>query len=128
MFSPEEVTQAYMLLARRSAEARQRRQKEREQTIARLRLALEEVAPRFAVHRVYLYGSVLTDRWCPASDLDLAVEGKLAFEHLLKLWAELDRRLEREVDVRELESLPFADKVRAEGVVVYERETAAAHG
>lgn len=72
------------------------------------------MAPRFSVDRVYLYGSVLTDRWCPDSDLDLAVEGALSFGDLLKLWAELDGRLDREVDVRELTRLPFAEKVRAE--------------
>ncbi|MBC7339545.1 MAG: nucleotidyltransferase domain-containing protein [Firmicutes bacterium] len=128
MFSRDEVADAYRLLLRRSGQVRRRRREEQRETIARLRIALAEVAPRFSVDRVYLYGSVLTDRWCPDSDLDLAVEGALSFGDLLKLWAELDGRLDREVDVRELTRLPFAEKVRAEGVIVYEREAPDAHG
>lgn len=127
MFSPEEAARAYRLLLRRSQALERRRQLERRQIIARLSRAVAEVAPRFSVDRIYLYGSVLTGRWHADSDVDLAVEGDLSFTDLLGLWAELDSRLERGVDVRDLARLPFAERVRAEGVVVYEREALDSH-
>lgn len=122
MFTDEEVVAACRYLLRREEEARRRREEERGRVIAQVRAALAEVAPRFPVDRVWLYGSVAAGRWHEESDIDLAVEGDLSFEDQLKLWCELDRRVEREVDVRLLVELPFADKVRARGMVLYERK------
>ncbi|MEW5936029.1 MAG: nucleotidyltransferase domain-containing protein [Bacillota bacterium] len=62
------------------------------------------------------------------SDIDLAVEGDMPFEDLRRLWCELDRWVEREVDVRLLAELPFAKKVCARGIVVYERAPASGAG
>lgn len=125
--SPEEATRAYRFLVRRKQSRERRRESSRQDAIARLKKAVAEVAPGFSVERVYLYGSLLSGRWHRGSDVDLAVEGDLPFADLLALWSELDRRLDWEVDVRELTGLPFAGKVRAEGMVVYERRDPHSH-
>jgi predicted nucleotidyltransferase len=124
VFTDEEIAAACRYLLRREEEALRRREGERGRIIAQVRAALAEVAPRFPVDRVWLYGSVVTGWWDEESDVDLAVEGTLSFEDVLKLWCDLDRRVEREVDVRLLAELPFAEKVRARGIVVYDRAPA----
>lgn len=120
VLSDEEVSAIRRRLLRREEVARRCRERGRRRAIAQVRAALAEVAPRFPVDRVWLYGSLLTDWWGSESDIDLAVEGDLPFQELLRFWCELDGRLEREVDVRLLAELPFGEKVRAGGVVVYE--------
>ncbi|ACX51652.1 DNA polymerase beta domain protein region [Ammonifex degensii KC4] len=117
-----DIVQVRRFLLEREKRRRQVREQACRQLIVQLKQILEEVLPSFPVERAYLYGSVLTGRWHPESDLDLAVEGRLSAEEFFRLWAELDRRLEPEVDLRELEKLPFREKVRREGMVVYERK------
>ena len=122
MNSPEEVTHVRRFLLEREEKMRQARELARGQVIARLKHALQVVAPLFPVDRVYLYGSMLSGRWRQDSDLDLAVEGDLSSSELFKLWAELDRLLEQEIDLREMSRLPFREKIQREGILLYERK------
>lgn len=122
MISSEEVTRVRRFLLEREEKTRHSRELAREQVIAKLKEALQAVAPLYPVDRVYLYGSMLSGRWRPDSDLDLAAEGNLPSSELFKLWAELDRLLEQEIDLREMSRLPFREKIQREGILLYERK------
>lgn len=119
--TPAEVARVRRFLINREEKQRRAKELARQQVLAKLKEALEVVMPLFPVERVFLYGSTLTGRWCPDSDLDLAVEGNLSPEDFFGLWAELDKRLEQEIDLREMAKLPFREKVRRKGVMLYER-------
>jgi len=120
--TPAEVDRVRQLLLTREEKRRRAKKLARQQVVAQLKEALEAVAPLFPVERVYLYGSTLTGRWRPDSDLDLAVEGDLSPEDFFSLWGELDKRLEQEIDLREMAKLPFREKVQHKGVMLYERK------
>ncbi len=118
-----DIDEAYRHLAAKEEEAARRAEEKRKAALAALRRALAEVAPGFAVEKIYLYGSLLTPgRWRHGSDVDLAVEGGLGFDEMLCLWCELDRKLPYEVDLKKLGGLPFAEKIKREGLVIYERK------
>ncbi len=118
-FSLEELERARRYLAEREEEQRRAREKERRRVIAEVRKTLKDVAPKYGISKAYLYGPFLTGDQGPCSDVDLAVEEKFSFSDLLRVQAELDRRLSRQPDLRELRCLPFRDRVRKEGLVVY---------
>lgn len=120
--TPAEIDRVRQFLINREEKQRQAKEMARQQVLAKLKEALEAVAPLFPVERVFLYGSTLTGRWRPDSDLDLAVEGNLSPEEFFGLWVELDKRLEQEIDLREVAKLPFREKVQRRGVVLYERK------
>jgi len=120
--TPAEIERVRQFLINREEKQRQTKEMARQQVLAKLKEALEAVAPLFPVERVFLYGSTLTGRWRPDSDLDLAVEGDLSPEEFFGLWAELDKQLEQEIDLREMAKLPFQEKVQRKGVVLYERK------
>lgn len=124
VLSHEEVSRTYSFLWEREEKRRRERERQRREVMERIKKAVEAVAPSFAVERVYLYGSLLSSRWRPDSDVDLAVEGTLSYGDLLALWAELDARVDQEVDLRELARLPFKEKVVREGILLYERKAA----
>ncbi|WP_245574429.1 nucleotidyltransferase domain-containing protein [Desulfovirgula thermocuniculi] len=124
MFSREEVLRAHNFLWQREEKRRWERERRRQEIIQEVKKAVEAVAPSFAVERVYLYGSLLYSRWRPDSDVDLAVDGVLSYGDLLALWAELDARVDQDVDLRDLARLPFREKVEREGILVYERKVA----
>lgn len=124
MFSREEVLRAHSFLWEREEKRRRERERRRQEIMQEVKKAVEAVAPSFAVEKVYLYGSLLNSRWRPDSDVDLAVEGVLSYSDLLSFWAELDVRVDQDVDLRELTRLPFKEKVKREGILLYERKTA----
>lgn len=122
MPTPEEISRIRRFLSAKEEKDRRTRESARQEVLARVEEAVAVVAPLFPVERVYLYGSTLRGRRRPDSDVDLAVEGRLSPAEFFALWTELDRRLEYEVDLRELAKLPFGEKVRREGELLYERK------
>ncbi|NSW84345.1 MAG: nucleotidyltransferase domain-containing protein [Syntrophothermus sp.] len=118
-FSLEELEQVRRYLAEREEEQRRARKKERRKVITEVRKVLKDVAPKYGITKAYLYGSFLTGNQRFYSDVDLAVEGKFSFSDLLRAQAELDRKLSHRPDLRELKCLPFQDRIRKEGLVVY---------
>jgi len=97
------------------------RQEEKEQIVSDLK-ALTMLWRKYKLDRVYLYGSFADLTFHKASDIDLAIEPEIGFEDLLKLNSEVNKYFKREIEVRLLKELPFSEKVKREGVVVYERE------
>jgi predicted nucleotidyltransferase len=100
--------------------------------LADVRAAIHHVLPRFpAVHRAYLFGSVLRPGGMRASsDVDIALEGDLDAATYFAVW----RALEQEavgwaLEVIELgPDLHFAASVRERGECVYERADPNAEG
>lgn len=97
--------------------------KKQRDELARIIKKLENLSgvwQRYKIKRVYLYGSVTSGRIHDQSDVDIAVEGDLDYRGLLHLFAEVDKHMDREIDVRILDELPFKETIRKKGVVVYE--------
>jgi len=108
-------------------EKEERRRREREKTCNAVISMLKNEAGTFKkynVHRAYLYGSIRNGNIHADSDVDIAVEGDMDFSDILKMHTDLSKTLDRTVDVRQLEELPFSAKVKEKGLVIYERETA----
>ncbi len=97
------------------------KQKEREEIISGLK-ALKRVWEKYNLKTVYVYGSFADMTFYKHSDIDIAVEPEIPFEYVLKLYSEVNRKTRREVDIRLLKELHFADKVKKTGVVIYERK------
>ena len=97
------------------------RQKGRDAVISKLR-DIRFIWDKYRIDKVYLYGSFADMTFDKYSDIDIAIEPEISFEELLQLFSEINKYIENEVDVRVLTELPFSDKVRREGIVIYERE------
>lgn len=105
--------------------------KRRESLIQALRKDLKDEAYRlvhllktkgFRLKRVYLFGSVTTDKpLAPWSDIDLAVEG-FPRDKFLKLYAYLLQNSRFPIDVKPLEELKerLKERIKKEGEIVYE--------
>lgn len=95
------------------------KQRERQEIISSLK-DLDNIWRKYGAGRVYLYGSFADMSFHKSSDIDVAIEPSIKFDELLKIYAEVNSHIKREVDVRLLEEIPFAEKIRKEGVVIYE--------
>jgi len=82
------------------------------------RTRIEDIARRYGVKRVLLFGSSARDD-AEAGDIDLAVEG-LAPSRFFSFYADLIFSLSKPVDVVDLSRrAKFTDIIRREGVPVY---------
>lgn len=88
---------------------------------------LQEFCERNHIRRLSLFGSVLTERFRPESDVDVLVEFEPGqnpgYFGLAGMEIELSEKLGRKVDLRTPRELSrhFRDKVIAEAAVLYER-------
>ena len=115
---------AYVDGMRRRMAARAAREEE-------LRGQAREVAERVTaalrrlpgVRRVFLYGSPVYRHFHEQSDIDIAVEGVKAADYFA-LWRDLEEAMpEWAVDLRDLvPGSEFGQRVRAKGLLIYERE------
>lgn len=77
------------------------------------------------IQKLSLYGSILTDRFGPESDIDLLVEfepgARVSLLDVARMEIELTRMLGRKVDLRSPEDLSryFRDDVMRQAVVQY---------
>jgi hypothetical protein len=95
-----------------------------------LALPLEQIE-RFCrlnhIRKLSLFGSILTDRFRPESDIDVLVEfepgSKISLFDIAGMELELSEKLGRKVDLRTAEDLSryFRDEVVATAAVQYER-------
>ena len=97
------------------------RQEERDVVILKLK-ALDFIWDNYRINKVYLYGSFADMTFNRYSDIDIAIEPEIPFGELLKLFSEINKHIEHEVDVRLLGELPFSEKIKREGIVLYERK------
>jgi predicted nucleotidyltransferase len=105
----------------REARRRAEREAERQRWLHRTRLVASRLAARYpALRRVYLFGSLVQPgRFRPDSDIDIAVESD-SFEVESLFWRDLERELDRTVDLRPLTGV-LVDVVIREGEQVYGR-------
>jgi uncharacterized protein len=88
---------------------------------------LKEFCERNHIRKLSLFGSVLTDRFRPESDVDMLVEfdpgAHITYFDLAGMEMELSERLGRKVDLRTPQELSkyFRDAVIAAAAVQYDR-------
>lgn len=105
--------------------ARQREERKRyaAQEAQRRRLLLEQLDPifkKYALSRVFVFGSTLTNQCHANSDIDLYVEG-IPPERYWDLWRELEECVQERVDLYcERDNATFTQKIRERGKVIYE--------
>jgi len=105
------------LLYRWQARERARRERLREETLYRVRKALEELEARIPFRRAFIFGSLVRPgAFHEDSDVDIALEG-LPPERFWEAAAHLSEILEREVDVLPLEEVRFREKIEREGLL-----------
>lgn len=97
------------------------KEQERDVIIEKL-VNLEPVWQKYKILKVYLYGSFADLSFCKYSDIDLAVKSEMGYETFLRFFSEVDKVFKREVDLRLLKELPFAEQIRERGVLIYERK------
>jgi uncharacterized protein len=114
-----DIEKARAFLLQKEHIRRQKREDEINVTSQKLK-NLEPLWKQFHINKVYLYGSFADGRLHSESDIDIAVEGNIDYEQLLRLFCEVDKHFARQIDLRTLEDLPFRDTIRQKGVVVYE--------
>jgi uncharacterized protein len=96
-------------------------------TIAIEKQFLEEFCLRHRIRRLALFGSILTPRFRPDSDVDILVEfepgARITYLDLAGMEEELSLSLGRKADLRTPRELSryFRDKVLSEAVIQYER-------
>lgn len=130
-WTPEEIAAARDALQRRREAEYRAREERRQRALQALREAALKVFPRFAtVRRAYLFGSVTyPGQMGLHSDVDVAVEGNLSPEDYFALWRALEEASGETIDLVELTGdVPFAQRVRESGEVIYERRTSDAEG
>ena len=108
-------------LLKKEENTRVLKQKEQKEIIAKLR-NLSQIWEKYCIDKVYLQGSISGLSFNRNSDIDLAIEPDIGFEALLKLYQEINRYFKREVDIRVLNDLPFIDKVKSRGILIYVRK------
>lgn len=115
-----DIDKARDFLREKENRARKRQSDEFEKIVGTLK-NLEDIWQKYKINKVYLYGSVTRGRIHDQSDVDIAVEGDLEYQQLLHLFAEVDKHLDREIDLRNLDEIPFKDSIIQKGVVIYEK-------
>jgi len=108
-------------LLKKEENTRVLKQKEQKEIIAKL-INLSQIWEKYCIDKVYLQGSISDLSFNRNSDIDLAIEPDIGFEALLKLYQEINRYFKREVDIRVLNDLPFIDKVKSRGILIYVRK------
>jgi predicted nucleotidyltransferase len=104
------------VLDRALEERRAEWERRRLATLERVIAVLEAVAPEYGVEEAYVFGSLTKPgRYHAMSDIDIAVHwtGRGSF---FDLAGEVSRRLGQDIDILPLDQIPFADKIRREGI------------
>ena len=93
---------------------------------------LIELCENHRVKQLYLFGSILTDRFIASSDIDILVqfspiELDLYFDNYMDFKEKLEDLFERQIDLVENQAIKnpiFRQVVDREKLLVYERKTA----
>jgi predicted nucleotidyltransferase len=110
----------------------QAREQKRQAVLQALCAAARSIFPHFSrIQRAYLFGTVLRPGALrSASDIDIAVEGRLTAEDYFALWRALERAVGYwPIDLVELDRhMHFTDRVREQGMLIYEHSHSDAEG
>ncbi|MCS7290351.1 MAG: nucleotidyltransferase domain-containing protein [Roseiflexus sp.] len=120
-----DVAASRAYLRSRQERAYQAAEQRRHAALHAICAAARAVFPNFpGVRRAYVFGSALRPGAMRAdSDIDVAIEGALSAEEYFALWRELEKAAsDWTIDLVELDrEVRFADSVRKEGMLIYER-------
>ena len=113
----------YDLIDRIIEKQRADRENERKQVFSSLKEILGELAPRYDFSDAYIFGSVVrAGRFRRDSDVDIAVFS-LKDQHFFRLMSEVSSRLERDVDLYQMERVSGRLRRKIEeGGVLWKRE------
>jgi uncharacterized protein len=100
------------LLDQRLRQKQRENEKLRQQTLRRVLDLLPQLATEYRFNHAYVFGSVTKKgRFSPYSDIDIAIEG-LDNQQYFKFMADRSGRLEREVDVIQLEKHRLREEIK----------------
>lgn len=101
----------------RAIEARRAKwERRRQATLQSVMTVLDKFLPQYGVTEAYVFGSLARPgRYHDASDIDIAVvwEDRRDF---FGMAADVSRAMGQDIDILPLEQLPFAEKIKQEGV------------
>lgn len=104
------------LLNQHITRRKQEREALRQRKLTRTLHALDTVLPRFGVRQAYCFGSLVKPyTYRETSDIDIAVHG-LQGKHYLTLKVALERELDEEIDLVELQSDSLSQRIIREGI------------
>jgi len=104
------------LVAKKRKMEREKAQELREKLLSDIGEALAELSQSVPFQDAYIFGSITTPHgFSPDSDVDIAFYG-LKDEDFFKAIAFLSRRLERDVDVIQLEDHRLEEKIKSTGI------------
>ena len=105
------------LLDKAKAERSRLMEGERERLFAQTVALLDKYSRRFGIRSAFIFGSVAQPRrFHEHSDIDIAIETSRP-ERLAEAIGQFSSQLERDVDLVDLAAVPFADRIRREGVL-----------
>ena len=107
-------------LLKKEKDTRVSKEKEKTKIILQLR-SVKSLWERYGLKGLFVRFICRYDLY-DCSDVDVAIEPEIPFEDLLHLYSEINNCLQREVDIRLLNELPFSQKIKKKGIVVYERK------
>ena len=95
----------YDLTDRIIKEQKADRERERRQVLSSVKDVLEELAPKYRFSRAYIFGSIVKPgKFRRDSDVDIAIF-ELKDEDFFRLMAEISRKLERNVEICQMETV-----------------------
>ena len=98
------------------AQRSRRLESERKDLVAQTIALLDSHSRQFGIRSAYIFGSVARPRrFHEHSDVDIAIETSRP-EILAEAIGRFSSMLERDVDLVDLSAVPFADRIRREGV------------
>lgn len=91
-------------------------EEERKRLFALTIALIDKYSRQFGIRSAYVFGSVARPRrFHQRSDIDIAIETSRP-ELLAEAIGQFSSQLERDVDIVDLAAVPFADRIRREGV------------
>lgn len=99
------------------AQRKARNEAERQKLLAKTLRLLDDLGARYNIQRAYLFGSVVKPgHFQPDSDVDIAVE-QIDPRQFIAALSEFSMRLNRDVDLIELDKCHFAHRIREKGLL-----------
>ncbi len=109
----------YVLIDKIIEKQRVERELRRKQVFSSTIEILEELSPKYGVSKAYIFGSTVKEgKFHRESDVDIAVFN-LSNQHFFRLMAEISGRLERNVDLYQIETVDewLRRKIEEQGVL-----------
>lgn len=114
-----EIPMPYVLIDEVIKAKKAENEKSRKQVLTAVTEILAEIAPKYGFSQAYIFGSTMKKgKFRPESDVDIALFN-LSNQYFFSLMAEISRRLERDVDLYQIEKMDerLRRKVEEQGLL-----------